>query len=80
MKETPLLNPIAIAATKYGSRLFRNNIGVAQYGEARVKYGLRPGSGDLIGWTPVTITQEMVGATVAVFTSVEVKGPKGKTS
>jgi len=35
--------------------------------------GLCPGSSDLIGWTPVKITQEMVGKTLAVFTGLEVK-------
>ena len=76
MSETALLNRITLAATRAGSRLFRNNIGIAHYPDAKVKYGLRPGSGDLIGWTPVKITAEMVGSTVAVFTSIEAKGPK----
>lgn len=35
--------------------------------------GLCDGSADLIGWTSVRITPEMVGRDVAVFTSVEVK-------
>lgn len=35
--------------------------------------GLFVGSGDLIGWTEVVVTPEMVGTTVAVFTSVEAK-------
>ena len=34
---------------------------------------LVPGSSDLIGFTPVVITQEMVGTTVAVFTAIEAK-------
>ena len=42
----------------------------------RVAYGLCTGSSDLIGWTPVTITPEMVGKKVAVFTAVEVKKNK----
>ncbi len=80
MSETALLNRITLAATRAGSRLFRNNIGIAHYPDAKVKYGLRPGSGDLIGWTPVKITAEMVGSTVAVFTSIEVKRPESRTS
>lgn len=32
-----------------------------------------PGMADLIGLTPVIITEEMVGTTIAVYTSVEVK-------
>ena len=39
----------------------------------RVTYGLCTGSSDLIGWTPVTITPDMVGKKLAVFTAVEVK-------
>lgn len=39
--------------------------------------GLVKGSSDLIGWTPVTITSEMVGQTVAVFTGVETKAAGG---
>lgn len=42
----------------------------------RVTYGLCTGSSDLIGWTPVIITPEMVGKKVAVFTAVEVKKNK----
>ena len=39
----------------------------------RVTYGLCNGSSDLIGWTPVTITEDMVGKKIAVFTAIEVK-------
>lgn len=47
----------------------------------RVRAGLEcPGSGDLIGWTSVTITPEMVGKNIALFTSVEVKTDDGKPS
>ena len=45
-----------------------------------VRFGLHKGSGDLIGWKPVTITQDMVGKEMAVFTSVEVKTKKGRLS
>lgn len=38
--------------------------------------GLATGSADLIGWVPTVITPEMVGETVAVFTSIEVKTGK----
>lgn len=40
--------------------------------------GLGVGSSDLIGFTPVVITAEMVGSTVAVFTAVEVKSASGR--
>ena len=83
--ETPILRRIQLRATELGARLFRNNVGSVTYtdrhGQPRtVKYGLHVGSSDLIGWTPVTITPEMVGRTLAVFTAVEVKTLRGKAS
>ena len=35
------------------------------------------GASDLIGWTPVRITPEMVGQTLPVFTAIETKRTKG---
>jgi hypothetical protein len=77
-----------------GVRLFRNNVGLAWAGVmiARIreaitlrdprpiKFGLHPGSGDLIGWQSVEITPEMVGRKVAVFLSVECKFGTGRES
>jgi hypothetical protein len=45
-----------------------------------VQFGLTKGASDLIGFESVTITPEMVGHRVAVFTALEVKGPKGNVS
>lgn len=42
--------------------------------------GLCVGSSDLIGWTKVKITPDMVGRSVAVFTAVEVKAGKTATT
>lgn len=42
--------------------------------------GLCEGSSDLIGWTERTITADMVGKKVAIFTAVEVKTPNGRAS
>jgi hypothetical protein len=45
---------------------------------ARVLHaGLHVGSGDLIGWTPLLITEAWVGRTVPVFTSLEAKSGTG---
>lgn len=44
----------------------------------KITFGLIPGSGDLIGWRTVEITQDMVGQKVAVFLSIEVKTNTGK--
>jgi hypothetical protein len=40
--------------------------------------GLCEGSSDLIGYTTVTITPEMVGQRLAVFTAIEVKAERGR--
>jgi len=42
--------------------------------------GLHKGSGDLIGWMPTLITPDMVGSTVAVFVSPEIKTQTGRAS
>lgn len=40
--------------------------------------GLCEGSSDLIGWRTMTITPDMVGQQVAVFTAIEVKSDRGR--
>lgn len=46
----------------------------------RFNAGLHKGSSDLIGWTPIEVTQAMVGGKVAVFTAPEIKSNKGRLS
>ena len=59
--------------------MFRNNTGTLRDQHGRpVQFGLCKGSADLIGWTSRTITEEMVGQQVAIFTSIEVKTPTGR--
>ena len=60
------------------SRMFRNNVGAAMVRGRLVRFGLVKGSSDLIGWTPVEITQDMVGQKVAIFTAIECKAPRGQ--
>ena len=43
-----------------------------------VATGLCVGSSDLIGWTSKTVTPEMLGTQIAVFTAIEVKVPGGR--
>ena len=43
------------------------------YDPRPIDAGLCEGSSDLIGWTTVTVTPEMVGQKVAIFTALEVK-------
>jgi hypothetical protein len=68
---------IRLACSTGPVRLFRNNTGVLKDQHGRpVSFGLCKGSADLIGWTTRTITADMVGQQVAVFTSIEVKTPR----
>jgi hypothetical protein len=70
---------IRLACGTGATRLFRNNTGVLRDQHGRpVSFGLCKGSADLIGWTTRTITAEMVGQQVAVFTSIEVKTAAGR--
>lgn len=82
MKETAIQQAVRLALSQAGAVMFRNNQGAYQDDQGRwIKYGVcNPGGSDLIGWTPIQVTQDMVGKTVAVFTAVEVKTPKGKVT
>jgi hypothetical protein len=72
---------IQVRLSESGGRIFRNNVGTFYTKDGRpVRCGLCPGSSDLIGITPVTITPEMVGQTVGVFTALEVKSQRGRSS
>jgi len=84
-------------ASKLGSRLFRQNTGMAWIGETvrewrdggnsyRTIKNPRPfhagivGMSDLGGWSPLTITADLVGQTVAVYTAAEVKAGTDRLS
>lgn len=72
--ESNVQTKILLAASSIQNRLFRNNVGLFKTIDGRtVKTGLHNGSSDLIGWTKVVITPDMVGKTVAVFTAIECK-------
>jgi hypothetical protein len=67
---------IQLAACAGGgpARLWRNNTGALKDARGQlVRYGLCPGSSDLIGFRTVVITPDMVGQRIAIFTAVEVK-------
>jgi len=79
--ETEIQQRIRLAlGTTPHLRLFRNQVG--QLPDPRtgrpVQFGLARGSADLIGWRTVTVTPDMVGTRLAVFTSIEVKTPTGR--
>ncbi len=95
--ESVLSNDIRLALGKHArhARLFRNYVGqviagkIVEWnndvcvikGARKVEAGLAKGSGDLIGYTTITVTPDMVGKKIAVFTSGEVKlSAKAKTS
>jgi hypothetical protein len=60
-------------------KLWRNNRGVAQYGQQLVRYGVGPrGASDWIGYRVLTITPEMVGQRIAQFAAIEAKRPGEK--
>ena len=77
------------------ARLFRNNVVRGYQGTPKrhadgttvtlkharvIDAGFCKGSSDLIGFTTVEITPDMVGQKIAVFTAVEVKTKKGRPS
>lgn len=90
MTETTFVQRLLLSTSKIGMRIFRNQVG--RYRLARpecrecqahgrvIASGLCVGSSDLVGWTPVIVTPEMVGRTLAVFTAVEAKVGRRQTT
>ena len=81
MGEQQIQQHIRLTCSKGLTRLFRNNVG--RLPDPRtgrwVEFGVGgKGAGDLLGWRTITVTPEMVGSTVAVFTSIEVKTATGR--
>jgi hypothetical protein len=82
-KENKATEDVKLRAAMYNATLMRNNTGVAYTKDGRpVFFGLgNEGkksndsirTSDLVGWTTITVTPEMVGKQVAVFTAPEVK-------
>lgn len=93
MREADFMRRCMKRATDLSARLFRHNVGQAWTGDVTknrdgsitihnprpFKSGV-PGMSDLIGWTPVKVTADMVGQTVAVYTAVETKTGRGRAS
>lgn len=79
-KESNIQNTIRLALSDAGVLSFRNNVGAYKTDAGHyVRYGVgESGGSDLICATPVLITPEMVGQTLAVFTAIEVKTQTGK--
>ena len=80
MSESAVMHTIMLALSASGATIFRNNVGAVKASDGRfIRFGLCPGSSDLIGFMPVTITPDMVGRKVALFLAVEAKAPGGHT-
>jgi hypothetical protein len=92
--ETKIQRLLMMAMSDAGATVFRNETGrfwtgrvvhqdsgqVTLQGAIMVPCGLCVGSSDVVGFTPVTITANMVGQTLAVFTAVEVKTRTGRAT
>lgn len=93
MTERRVQNEIRNALADQGL-FFRANVGRAWTGDVErldastvlirnarpFDTGLPAGFSDLFGARPVTITEDMVGRDLAVFSAIEVKGPRGSAS
>lgn len=82
MREAVIQQHIRLAMSQAGAVMFRNQVGATHTPDGRViRYGVcNPGGSDLIGWTPLVVTPDMVGQTVAVFTACEVKKAGGRAT
>jgi len=78
MNEAQIKADILLELSKADVRLFKFQCGTFQLADGRYITVGMPGMSDLIGWTRLQITPAMVGKKIAVFTSIEVKGPKGR--
>lgn len=80
MSEGVLMRKIQ-AALRKTCILWRNQSGAYKQGDTWIRYGIaNPGGSDLIGWTSVTVTPEMVGKRCAIFTALEIKTDKGRAT
>ena len=92
--ETIIQNKIMLALSSAGATMWRNAVAYAWVGKVihktdtevtlsgayPIQAGLCVGSSDLIGLKTITVTADMVGHQIAVFTAVEVKTKTGKAS
>lgn len=81
MTEQQIQQEIRLKLSRGSTRLWRNNTGALRDERGQlVRYGLCAGSADLIGIRTITITPDMVGQTVGVFTALEVKAARGRVT
>lgn len=91
--ESKILRETIVMASRLGHRLFRQNTGKGWIGHVirrkkneiticnprRFISGVK-GMSDLIGWTSITVTPDMVGRTVAIYTAIETKSDRGRAT
>ena len=85
VSEAAIQQQTRLEACRHGDRLWRNNNGACMSEDGRlIRYGLcndsaamnkKLKSSDLIGITPHIVTVQDVGATLGIFTSIEIKRP-----
>lgn len=81
MSEQRIQQEIRLELSRGDVRLWRNNTGCLKDDRGQlVRFGLAPGSSDLIGLRRVRIGPEHVGMDVAVFAAIEVKDARGRAS
>ncbi len=90
MNESEVQQRIQVEAMRYGCNLMRNNSGRLQnergnwisfgLGNISKKHNDAIKSSDLIGFTVMTVTPEMIGHKLAVFTAIECKEEGWKLS
>lgn len=88
MNETPVQQLVRLEAARMGMMLFRNNSGACRDDTGRlIRYGLGNDSEkvnkvfkspDLVGFTPLQVTANMVGRKIAVFTGIDCKHSEWK--
>lgn len=93
MSEKPLITKVILKFSEFGYRLFRINTGLAWQGDVQklddgnilirnprpFRAGIK-GMPDTIGFITLTVTPEMVGRKFAIFTALEMKHGKTKTT
>jgi hypothetical protein len=81
LSEAALVHALRLELSQGPVRLFRNNVGLAVDSVGHhVRYGLCPGSSDLIGWRTRVIHPVDVGCEWAVFCALEAKHGRGRLS
>ena len=85
-EETRICQEIRLALSHGPVRLFLNPVGEGWLSKTKtpgawyIRYGLAVSSADLVGIKSVVVTPEMVGKTIGIAVSIEVKTPGGSTA